>query len=159
VRYIQTVFVALVLPGVVAAQRNAATLIASATVVAHPAALRPAARPAGGAAREATAGAWRLSGRPGAPVGIAFALPDTLIPARAEGGPPLSVASRRATARWQRPGDRAARAFDAETGTTAQLGGADDPSVGLSLAWTPQPAAAVAPGWYLGTLVVTLAYY
>jgi hypothetical protein len=151
--------VALAIPGTLAAQRNGATLMATATVVAHPATIRALARPDGAAALETTAGAWRLSGRPGAPVGVAFILPDTLVPARAAGGPPVPLAPRRATARWRRPGDGAATRFDAEDGAMALLGGADDPTVQLALAWTPRPRVAAPRGYYLGTLVVTLAYY
>lgn len=157
--YRSTLLVALAIPGSLAAQRHGATLMATATVVAHPSTIRALAQPAGAAARETAAGTWRLSGRPGAPVGVTFTLPDTLVPARAAGGPPLPLAARRATARWRRPDARGGGVFDAETGATAVLGGADDPSVQLALAWSPRPAAAAAPGWYLGTLVMTLAYY
>jgi hypothetical protein len=152
------VSIALVFPGLLAAQGNAGTLFATATVVAHPARIQSLGRPQGAAGLEATAGSWRLSGRPGAPVGLSFTLPDTLTPARAEGGPPLALAPRRATARWQRPGHAAVR-FDAEAGATALIGGADDPTVRLALAWAPRAAEPVPPGWYLGTLVMTLAYY
>jgi len=161
VRHIQigALLVALSIPGALAAQRNGATLMATATVLAPPATLRALARPEGAAGLEATAGTWRLSGRPGTPVGVAFTLPDTLVPARAAGGPPVPLAPRPGTARWRRPGDAAATRFDAQAGATAVLGGPDDPTVQLALAWTPRPREAAPRGLYLGTLVMTLAYY
>lgn len=158
VRHIQTraLLVALFIPGLLAAQRNAGTMIASATVIAHPARLSPLAQSAG---RDGTAGAWRLSGRPGAPVGVTFTLPDTLTPARAAGGPPVPLGARRATARWQRPGDAAGHRFDAESGALAVIGDGDDASVRLALAWTPRPQQVPPRGHYLGELVMTLVYY
>ena len=141
------------------AQRSAATLIASATVVTSPATMRALERRAGTAALESSAGAWRLSGRPGAPVGVAFTLPDTLVPAAAAGGPAVPLATARATARWQQPTAGSWHAFDAEGGTVAVIGGADDPSVRLALAWTPRPDAAAPRGYYLGAMELTLVYY
>jgi hypothetical protein len=151
--------VALCLPGALAAQRNGGTLMATATVMAPPAAVRALAPERGGAALEGTAGAWRLSGRPGAPVGVSFIVPETLAPALARGGSPLPLVRRSATAQWQRPGDAIATRFDARSGATALLGTADDPSVRLALAWTPRPAAPAPWGQYLGTVVMTLVYY
>lgn len=152
------VWLGLLAPGVLAAQRNTATMLASATVIAHPARLSPLAR-SGAAALESTAGAWRLSGRPGAPVGVSFTLPDALTPARDAGGPAVPLGARRATARWQRPGDAAGHRFDAESGALAVIGDGDDASVRLALAWTPRAQPTLPRGPYLGELVMTLVYY
>lgn len=153
------VVVALCVPAALGAQRSAGTLMATATVMAPPATVRALAPERGRGARESAAGEWQLSGRPGAPVGISFHVPETLAPALAAGGPPLPLERRPARARWQRPGDPVATRFDARSGATALLGGPDDPSVRVALDWTPRPASHAPWGQYLGTVVMTLVYY